>query len=97
VSRAARERGDIARAEERVETLRDRLADLEGDFQEEVVALEAQLDVAEVAIEPVSISPRKSDLDAQPIQLVWTPWRVGDDGIAEPLFEAGAPMARLVP
>jgi hypothetical protein len=93
VGRAARERGDIARAEERVEKLRERLADLEGEFQEEVASLETAIDTDEVAIEAVNIRPRKSDLEVQPIRLVWTPWRVDDAGIAEPLFEVGAAVS----
>ena len=30
------------------------------------------------------VRPRKTDLSIERIVLVWTPWRVGPDGIAEP-------------
>ena len=39
---------------------------------------------------PVSeqkIACRKTDLDVQALDLVWTPWRVGADGIAQPAYD----------
>jgi hypothetical protein len=87
VSRAAREKSDISRAEERVEDLAQRLQDMEAEFQDDLAELEEGIDVESLELAEVKVSPRKSDLDAEPPVLVWTPWRVGADGIAEPLFE----------
>jgi hypothetical protein len=82
VSRAARERGDIDRAEERVEDLRAELAELEAALERDVAGLEA---APEPQVEGKRIAPRKSDLDVEALALVWVPWRVGADGRPEPL------------
>jgi hypothetical protein len=84
VSRAARERGDIARAEERVEDLRAELAALEAELEQDVAALEAPA-AAPPAAEPLRIAPRKSDLEIEAVRLVWVPWQEGGAG-AQPLF-----------
>jgi hypothetical protein len=42
-----------------------------------------------LALEELRIAPRKSDLDAEPVTLVWTPWQVSPEGRAEPLFGLG--------
>jgi hypothetical protein len=36
-------------------------------------------------LETIDVRPRKSDTTVGQVRLVWTPWRVGPDGIAEPL------------
>ncbi|MGH0032173.1 MAG: helicase HerA domain-containing protein [Myxococcota bacterium] len=87
VGRARREKGDISRAEEKVETLRERLEALEAEFQEDLAELEAGPSAEELELDEVRVAPRKSDLDVEPVQLVWTPWQVAVDGTAEPLFE----------
>ncbi|MGH0034526.1 MAG: helicase HerA domain-containing protein [Myxococcota bacterium] len=92
-SRAARERGDIARAEARVEEKVQRLEDMEREFQDAVAQLEDPVDVAALDLTAVRVAPRKSDLDAQPLRLVWTPWHVDARGIATPLFEGPASAA----
>jgi hypothetical protein len=88
VGRAARERGDIARAEERTETLREELAALEAQLAADVAALETGGDADALELEEVRIAPRKSDLGGEPVLLVWTPWSVADTGAAEPVFGA---------
>jgi len=85
--RAARERGDIARAEERVEDLREELAELEKEFEADVDALRAEIDPTAFNVEEVAVRPRKADLAIDRILLVWEPWNVDDSGIAEPTFQ----------
>jgi hypothetical protein len=84
VSRAARERGDIARAEERVEDLRGELAQLEAELARDVARLET--DASEPALKPLRIAPRKSDLDVERVALVWLPWQTGSGGSEQPLY-----------
>jgi hypothetical protein len=45
-----------------------------------------QFDVTRVELEPVVISPRKSDLKTRPLVFLWVPWQVDPQGIAEPMF-----------
>ena len=83
---AAQEHGDIARAGERVETLRERLAELEAAFQGELEALRGAVDAEALSVTEVKVAPRKSDLDIESLLLLWTPWRVRADGVAQPAY-----------
>jgi len=86
VGRAARERGDIARAVEDLEARRRELADLEEQFEDEIAEVRESVDPEALELKTVKIRPRKSDIALGRVALVWTPWRVGKDGIAEPIF-----------
>jgi hypothetical protein len=85
LGRAADERGDVGRAEERADQMRAKLAELEQSCQQEIAALESR-GIESVAIEPLQVPARKSDLDVAPLVLVWTPWRVAEDGSAKPAW-----------
>ncbi|HEX6851070.1 MAG TPA: hypothetical protein VF139_06650, partial [Candidatus Polarisedimenticolaceae bacterium] len=67
--RAAREKEDIAAAQEGVELARKALADLEFELQQQVDAQRS----GEPAIETLEIPPRKADFDLEPVALVWAP------------------------
>jgi len=84
--RTARERDDVARAAQKVEGLRHKLAELEAEFEEAVEQVRTETDDAALEREEIAIRPRKSDLSVDRVTLVWRPWRVSDDGIAEPDF-----------
>jgi hypothetical protein len=83
---AARERGDVARAQDDVEALQQQLQELEREFEERLEGVRDQADDSEVVCQELAIRPRKADLVVERVALVWTPWRVGADGIAEPDF-----------
>ncbi len=85
-SRAARERSDVARAEEKTEILRDQLQQLEADFESDSRSLSSG-SIDDVAIEEIRVAARKSDIDVEELVLLWTPWRIDGDGIAEPAHE----------
>jgi hypothetical protein len=84
--RAARERGDIARAQENVEVLRGQLAELEREFQSSLEDVRADVDDTVFECEELAIRPKKTDLSIERVALVWTAWRISKDGIAEPDF-----------
>lgn len=85
--RAADERTDIQRAKEKLEAAEQKLADLEAEFEEEVAQIEDALQVENLELERLTIRPRKSDLQVTGVQLVWTPWIVDAQGIAEPAYQ----------
>ncbi|MEZ6049678.1 MAG: hypothetical protein R3C11_29675 [Planctomycetaceae bacterium] len=85
--RAMQQRSDIARAEEKVTSYKEQLAELEEEFEQEVENLEQKLDVDQLVIEEVKVTPLKSDIETAPIPLVWLPWKVDASGIAEPYYE----------
>ena len=78
------ERGDVARADESLESLTaERDALLKG-IEQEAAALAASLDPANVALEKLRIAPRKSDIAIGRVGIAWEPWRAGPDGFPRP-------------
>ena len=88
-SRAAREKGDVKRARENLADVAEQLEDLEAEFEVALNDLQDKLASQEAEIVEVPVRPRKSDLEVQSVDLVWTPWIVNAQGIAEPAFEVG--------
>lgn len=83
VSRAAREKADIGRAEARVEEYQQDLAGLEEDFRKAIEdAEDAAIDL-ETVVEELRINAKKGDLDVERLSLVWVPSRVGASGEVE--------------
>ena len=85
--RAAREKEDIARAAQEVEVIRNKLEDLERKFREEAARLQSDFGPEDLILQEIRIRPRKTDIRVDDLALVWTPWKVNRDGIAEPLFK----------
>ena len=83
VSRAARQRGDIERAKQRVEALREQLAELERQFEKDVATLDVPSAVESFELIELKASVRKSDLDVEALILAWIPWRIDREGIAQ--------------
>jgi hypothetical protein len=81
------EKGDIDRAAENLEVLKQRRAELEREIESEVAALAASMDAAAVQLEQVSVAPRKSDIQVGRLMLAWEPWRRGADGFEGPAWQ----------
>ncbi len=78
------ERGDVARADESLESLTAERNELLGRIEQEATALTATLDPASIALERLRIAPRKSDIAIGRIAIAWEPWRSGADGFPRP-------------
>jgi hypothetical protein len=87
MGRAARERGDVARAKATLESLEPQLAELEREFEEATERVRRDFDLDSLELEEKPLAPRKSDIRTTAPLLVWTPWRVDASGVAEPLFD----------
>jgi hypothetical protein len=85
-SRAASERSDIGRAKESVESLREKLAELEQELKTEIEEAEESYDVKAFEMEELPIRPRKADLEIEKVALLWLPYRIDAGGIAEPAY-----------
>ena len=85
-SKIAKERGDVGQANETVEAYKQRLADLEAEFNAEAEKAQTTLDPATMTLEEVQVQPKKSDIAISKVVLAWTPFRLRDDGTKEPLF-----------
>jgi hypothetical protein len=86
MGRVAREAGDVARARESLEDLSQQLEAMEAEFEEAAEELRDRLEPDLLEIEAYPVRPRKSDIEVNRVVLVWTPWRVTSQGIAEPIF-----------
>ena len=86
MGRSGRERGDIGRAEENLEVLNEKLEELKAEFEEGLAEVRDGFEVEDVEHEELRIAPRKSDRAVDQLLLVWTPWTVDADGIAEEAF-----------
>jgi hypothetical protein len=72
-SRMGRESGDVNRAHESLEALRQKQQDLQQQFDADAAALESRFDATVVPLRKVQVSPRKSDIAVEEVALVWTP------------------------
>ncbi|HWL64063.1 MAG TPA: hypothetical protein VNQ32_14810 [Steroidobacteraceae bacterium] len=79
-SRIGRENADVARAEESVEVIDKRLAELNSELESAITSLDSTLDAGCIALREILVTPRKSDLAVGNVSLLWTPWRKGADG-----------------
>ncbi len=73
VSRAGKERADVAQAEADAAALREQYAALGAEVESAIRELEAQFDPAAARIEAVPIKPRKTDISVDQLALVWQP------------------------
>jgi hypothetical protein len=80
VGRSRKEQQDVARAEETVEAVQARQAELDAQFQEEMNAMEAAFDPVSEPLESVAVRPKKSNVTIDGIVLVWMPYWQGADG-----------------
>ncbi len=85
--RANQQRSDVKRAEEALEYLQEDIRELEDELRDEIDRLNETYDTDSIEIETSEIPPRKGDLKAETPMIVWLPWEVDEDGIAEPLFQ----------
>jgi hypothetical protein len=86
-TRIGRESGDVDRADESLEVVRQQRTELQRQFDTEAAALESALDATAAPLRKVAVSPRKSDIAIGEVALVWLPWRKGADGFPAPAFE----------
>ena len=69
--RIGRESDDVSRANESLEVVKQRYADLSNEFEQETSRLQGEFDPAAATIERVQIKPRKADIDVTRMTLVW--------------------------
>jgi hypothetical protein len=79
-SRIGRESQDVARADESLEVVRQRLTELQAESESEIAALAASFEGEAVALREVSVTPRKSDIAVGQVAFVWAPFRKDGDG-----------------
>jgi hypothetical protein len=82
VGRSMKESTDVARAGETASALQQQQAELEAAFQGEITALESKIDPLTEALDSVAIKPKKTNITAGLVALVWMPHWLASDGTA---------------
>ena len=80
------ESGDVDRAGDSFETVQAKITALQQACDADIAKLQSSLDATAIALRPVSVVPRKSDIAVGEVALVWTPWRRGNDGFPAEAF-----------
>lgn len=89
-SRAAQQQADIERAAGRIEVETEKKAQLESELQAELDSLSRQYDPDALTLEPVELTPRKSDITVGLVGLLWLPWQRESDGTLSPAWDQQA-------
>jgi hypothetical protein len=84
--RASQQKGDVARAEERAEAVREDLERLNEEAEREIDELRERLDPSTFEIATTIVPPRKGEIDASEVSVVWLPTRVDAAGVSEPVY-----------
>jgi hypothetical protein len=72
-SRAARERSDVAHAAESLGAVRQRLAGLESQFEQDAQQVRDAYSPHGLQVEPLEIKPKKADIKVESVVLAWSP------------------------
>jgi hypothetical protein len=91
--RIAREKEDVSRAEENLDVLSRRLADLEAEFRDALATLQSDVAAENLELTGTLVPPKKSDLAVDQLTLVWTPWSVRAGSAMEARFDVGVASA----
>lgn len=86
-SRTAKERGDIGRAKDSLESLNTQLKNLEAEFESELAQLRNGITVDAIEFESITLAPRKTEMGSLDVELVWVPIATDPDGRRRMLIE----------
>ena len=71
VGRMQKESGDVSRANESAESVRQALADLDRQIEEQTGALQGGFDAQSETLETITLKPKASDVQVHEVGLVW--------------------------
>ncbi|MGE3532361.1 MAG: ATP-binding protein, partial [Steroidobacteraceae bacterium] len=71
--RISRESQDVDQATGSLETVRQRLNDLQAELEQEIARVQGELDPAAIALESIEVKPRKTDTVVNEVAVVWRP------------------------
>ena len=86
VGQVAKEKQDVARAEEQLIVLQQQLEELNADLEAEVEELTAHFEQELEDLDTLALKPRKTDIDILVMALAWVPFRENEDGDLEPAW-----------
>ncbi|CAN5383834.1 ATP-binding protein [soil metagenome] len=71
VNKIAKQREDVGRAEDNLETLNSKLQLLTSEFQSEAQIVAAKFDPLKEVLEPISLAPKKANITVKLLALAW--------------------------
>jgi len=83
-SRIGKEKMDVARARERADAVRKKLADLDRQLQDDIDAIEMRTAPDAVVLEAIAVRPKRTDVTLDLFGLVWMPFHRSADGRLSP-------------
>ena len=72
-SRTARQQADVVHAEESLGTLEERRRTLADEIDLALATVRAEANPERMALEPIEIPPRKTDIAVEEVVLAWVP------------------------
>ena len=85
-SRAAQQRTGSSQAAGSLESLRQEYAELQAKFQDKIAKLDTALRPESLALEPLPIRPKKTDITVERVVLAWMPYHAGTEGRIEAAY-----------
>ncbi len=87
VGQTVKETGDVSRAQDTVESLREQHAALESEFTAESTQLAARIDPLTEVLETVTLRPKKANITPKLVALAWAPYWTHSGGAETPAWE----------
>jgi len=81
--RVAREKEDVQRARDNLDTLIQQRMQLDDRIADEVAKIDVAYRPDQIALERLQVRPRKSDISVDQVVVVWVPWFVDSSGNAQ--------------
>ena len=85
-TRAVQQRGDVSQAASSLDSLRQEYDKLQAKFQGDIESKAAALRPEALALEPLPLRPKKTDIAVEKVVLAWLPYQVGSDGRVEAVY-----------
>ena len=85
-TRAAQKSDDVSQAASSLDALRQKHDNLQVKFQAEIESMAAALRPEALALEPLPIRPRKTDITVEKVVLAWLPYQVCGEGRTEAVY-----------
>ena len=73
VSRSMKEAKDIERAEDTVESMKQKLLDLQKELQTEIENITMKMDPLNELLQPLELRPKKTNINVRLVSIVWEP------------------------
>jgi hypothetical protein len=84
--RVAKEKQDVTRARENLDTLLRQRGELEQQIQQDVERIDSALQAVHTHLERLQLPPKKTDITLAPLAIVWLPCHLADDGSLQPAY-----------